>query len=146
MLKNKWKNLSETMKIITSIIASTVTILSLVSTVGIYLIDTNNKINKAVAASSQIEENTKAIKEIREKYTPLFMHDEIQKYAVTQIDLEIDETMARVAKGQYIGTRYASTLKYYYDNFNFLTSKQRSMIEVILRYYEQQELRNKEIK
>ena len=142
MLK-KWKTLSETMKIITSIIASTVAMLSVMSAAGLFLLDTNNKINKAVDAASQVDKNTKAIQEIREKYTPLFMHDEVQKYAVTQIDLEIDETMERVAKGDCVGTRYASTLKYYYDNFNFLTSKQRSMIEVILRYYEQQELRNR---
>lgn len=149
MLKNKWKNLSETMKIISTIITTTVLIGGLLSS-GIVWINktiggTIEKIDKAVSAASQVDKNTKAIEEIRATYTPLVLHNEMEKYAITQIDLEIDETMDRVSKNQYVGTRYVSTLKFYYDNFNFLSSKQRSMIEIIIRYYERQELRNEKL-
>lgn len=146
MLKNKIKDWSETMKVIATIITSTTIIGGFVIGGAIKLdktlTETTTKINKAVEAVNQVERNTEAIKEIKATYTPLVLHNEMEKYAITQIDLEIDETMARVANNEYVGTRYVSTLKFYYDNFNFLSSKQRSMIEIIMKYYDKQEMRN----
>lgn len=153
-MKEKWKNLSETMKIISTVISSTLIIGGTLSTGVVWMNNTvsgiSDKIDRAVQAAEDakknadaIEKNRKAIEEIRVSYTPLEEHLEHEKFIITQIDLEIDETMQRVAEGKYVGTRYVNTLKYYYDTFDFLTSKQKSMIETIIRYYDRQEMRNK---
>lgn len=125
-----------------------ITIFTFFSILGGGIIKLNNAINNvgedlkaAAKAAVQAEANRLAIEEIKEKYTPLSWHDEHTKFIVTQIDLEIDETMSRVAEGKYIGTRYVNTLRYYYNTLTFLSSKQKSMIETILRYYERQERR-----
>lgn len=139
---NKWKELSDFIKTSTIIIGCFLALGSGMLNYYKKFDEFVEKVDKVVEKSSQIEENRKAIEEIKLNYTPLILYDEHTKFIITQIDLEIDETMSRVAKREYIGTRYVQALKYYYDNFTFLSSKQKSSIEVIMRYYDKQELRN----
>lgn len=145
-LKEKWKDLSDFIKISSVIIVCFGSIMTgmfrFYQKVDVFM----KKFENTVNAAEQVSLNKTEIEKIKKEYTPLTMHDEHTKYIITQIDLEIDETMERVSEKKYVGTRYANTLKYYYDSFSFLTSKQRSMIDVILKYYERQELRNINIK
>lgn len=142
-MKKWWSDLTNVAKAITALAGACGVIIGLLTWITVKVTSISSDFKKAVAVVPIVEQHTKDINGIKANYVLLEQFDEHRKFLVTEIGLMIDDTMDRVAKGEYLGTRYVSRLVYYRDNLSFLSSKQKSMINTIERVYDKQEFNRK---
>lgn len=140
-IRSWWNELTNLAKGLTAIAGACGVIIGLLGWITIKVTSISSDFKKAVAVVPIVEQHTKDISKIKSDYVLRDSFDEHRKFIITEIDLIIDDTMDRVSKGEYLGTRYVSRLVYYRDNLSFLTSKQKSMIDTIERVYNKQEFR-----
>lgn len=138
-IRSWWNELTNLAKGLTAIAGACGVIIGLLGWITIKVTSISSDFKKAVAVVPIVEQHTKDISKIKSDYVLRDSFDEHRKFIITEIDLIIDDTMDRVTKGEYLGTRYVSRLVYYRDNLSFLTSKQKSMIDTIERVYNKQE-------
>lgn len=138
-MKKWWDELTNVAKGITVLAAACGVIISLLTWITVKVTSISSDFKKAVAVVPIVEQHTKDIDGIKTNYVLLDQFEEHRRFIITEIDLMIDDTMNRVANGEYLGTRHVSRLVYYRDNLSFLSSKQISMINTIEKVYNQQE-------
>lgn len=123
--------LTDTAKIITALSGACVVIIGLLSWISIKITTISSDFKKAVAIVPTVEQNTRDIADIRSNYVIASKFEEHQKFIITEIDVIIDECSERISQKLSLDMKKVNKLIYYRDNLNFLSNKQKNIINFI---------------
>ncbi len=130
--------LTNTARIITALSGACIVIIGLLGWISLKITNISTDFRKAVAIVPVVEQNTKDIADIKNNYVIASKFEEHQKFVITEIDTMIDECNDKIIRKKPLNTSKVNKLIYYRDNLNFLTYKQKKVINYIEKIADRQ--------